>query len=88
MLADGLEQEARLNYKNRHLNALNTVGYKEMFEYFDGKISLEEAVEKIKINTRRYAKRQMTWFRKDKEIIWLNPVDENELRDFIASITI
>jgi tRNA dimethylallyltransferase len=71
MIAGGLLEEARANYAFRHLNALNTVGYKEMFEFIDGHCSLEEAVEKIRINTRRYAKRQMTWFRKDKEIQWI-----------------
>jgi len=73
MIEEGLEQEARLNIPNRSLNALNTVGYKEMFQYFDGQCTLEDAVEKIKINTRRYAKRQMTWFRRDKEIMWTKP---------------
>jgi tRNA dimethylallyltransferase len=76
MIASGLEDEARGCFDQRHLNALNTVGYKEMFAYFDGEISREEAIEKIRINTRRYAKRQMTWFRKDKEITWINAGDE------------
>ena len=56
----------------RHLQALNTVGYKELFEYFDGKVTLEQATENIKINTRRYAKRQMTWFCKDRQIHWID----------------
>jgi tRNA dimethylallyltransferase len=73
MMSGGLLEEARANMPFRYLNALNTVGYKEMFEYLDGKCSLEEAVEKIRINTRRYAKRQMTWFRKDPEIKWIRP---------------
>lgn len=71
MMEKGLEREARMNIQNRTMNALNTVGYKEMFQYFDGQCTLEEAVERIKINTRRYAKRQMTWFRRDNEIIWI-----------------
>lgn len=71
MMKEGLEEEARSLLPYRHLNALNTVGYKELFEYFDGKCSLDSAVEKIKTNTRRFARRQMTWFRKDKEIQWL-----------------
>ena len=77
MMSQGLLEEARLYHSCRHLNALNTVGYKEMFEYLDGTYSLEEAVEKIRINTRRYAKRQMTWFRKDLEIKWIQ--EENAL---------
>jgi tRNA dimethylallyltransferase len=74
MIADGLLDEARHFYPHRHLNALNTVGYKELFDHFDGKITLEAAIEKIKTNTRRYARRQLTWFRKDKDFIWCNPI--------------
>lgn len=73
MLSQGLVDEARKLLPYRHRNALNTVGYKELFEYFDGKCSLEEAIEQIKLNTRHYAKRQMTWLRKDQEYIWINP---------------
>lgn len=73
MIADGLIEEAKANFPYRKQNALNTVGYKEIFEYLDGNCTLEEAVEKIKINTRRYAKRQMTWFRKDPGINWIDP---------------
>ena len=71
MLAQGLVDEARGLYPYRHLNALNTVGYKELFDYFDGKCNLVEAVEQIKLNTRHYAKRQMTWLRKDNEYQWI-----------------
>lgn len=71
MMEAGLEAEARTLYPLRKLNALQTVGYKEMFEWFDGNISREEAVELIKRNSRRYAKRQMTWFRRDADIHWL-----------------
>ena len=70
MLANGWLEEARSVYPLRHLNALNTVGYKELFDHFSGEMNYEEAVEKIKTNTRRFAKRQMTWFRKDEEIQW------------------
>ncbi|WP_295937265.1 tRNA (adenosine(37)-N6)-dimethylallyltransferase MiaA [uncultured Alistipes sp.] len=77
MLAIGLEEEARALYPYRHLNALQTVGYSEFFEYFDGRISYDEAVELIKRNSRRYAKRQLTWFRRDGEVRWFRP-DENE----------
>ncbi len=73
MLAQGLVDEARKLLPYRGRNALNTVGYKELFEYFDGKCSLNDAVEQIKLNTRHYAKRQMTWLRKDQEYIWINP---------------
>ena len=84
MMNDGLLEEVRSFYPLRHLNALNTVGYKELFDYFDGNVTLENAVEKIKTNTRRYARRQITWFRKDKEFIWCNPVAE-EVIDAIES---
>lgn len=73
MLSQGLLDEARALYPYRRRNALNTVGYKELFDYFDGKCTLEEAVEQIKLNTRHYAKRQMTWLRKDKEYQWIEP---------------
>jgi tRNA dimethylallyltransferase len=74
MISSGLENEARNLYQYRHLNALNTVGYKELFEYFDGTITLEKAIDLIKRDTRRYAKRQMTWWAKDKSIRWF-PAD-------------
>ncbi|MBR6878232.1 MAG: tRNA (adenosine(37)-N6)-dimethylallyltransferase MiaA [Bacteroidales bacterium] len=72
MLTQGLVDEARKLYPYRHLNALNTVGYKELFDYFDGKVDLMEAVEQIKLNTRHYAKRQMTWLRRDQEYQWVS----------------
>ncbi len=72
MIAQGLEAEARALYPHRALNALQTVGYRELFDHFDGKISLDEAIELIKRNSRRYAKRQMTWFRADKAIKWFD----------------
>lgn len=75
MIADGLEAEARAMLPKRHLNALQTVGYREMFDYFDGKCSLDEAIELIKRNSRRYAKRQLTWFRRDADIAWFSPHD-------------
>ena len=75
MMEAGLEAEARALYPFRQLNALQTVGYKELFEYFDGNISRDEAVELIKRNSRRYAKRQLTWFRRDTEIRWVDPND-------------
>ena len=76
MLVDGLEAEARALYPYRALNALQTVGYREFFDYFDGRIGYDEAVELIKRNSRRYAKRQLTWFRRDSEIRWFAPDDD------------
>ena len=73
MMEQGLLAEAKALYPKRHLNALNTVGYKELFAYFDGQCTFEEAVEQIKIHTRQYAKRQMTWLRKDKSYTWITP---------------
>jgi len=73
MMADGLEQECLELYSLRNKPALKTVGYREMFNYLAGECSLEEAIEKIKTNTRRYAKRQMTWFRRDPDIRWFHP---------------
>ncbi len=71
MIEDGLVEEVRSLLPYRHLNALQTVGYTEIFDYFDNKLSLTEAIERIKINTRQYAKRQMTWFKKDNTIQWI-----------------
>lgn len=73
MIVEGLLEEVKSLLPHRHENALNTVGYKELFEYLDGTISLEQAITKIKTNTRRYAKRQLTWFKKDPEYHWLHP---------------
>jgi tRNA dimethylallyltransferase len=73
MFEQGLLDEARSLYKFKHLNALNTVGYKEIFDYFDHKHDLNEAIRLIKRNSRRYAKRQITWFKRDEEIRWFHP---------------
>ncbi len=75
MMAEGLEAEARTLYPLRALNALQTVGYRELFDFFEGRTSRDEAVELIKRNSRRYAKRQLTWFRRDAEIAWFAPTD-------------
>lgn len=83
MMRDGLEAEARRLYPYRHLNALNTVGYKEMFAYFDGTYDLPTAVEKIKRNTRVYARKQMTWFRRDDSIVWFTPDDSLKLFAYV-----
>lgn len=82
MMEVGLETEARELYPHRELNSLQTVGYRELFEYFDGKITREIAIELIKRNSRRYAKRQMTWFRRDAEIRWFTPNDDNAIIDY------
>lgn len=78
MIAAGLEQEAHSVYHLRHLNSLNTVGYKEMFAYFDGTMDYETAVARIGKNTRVYAKKQLTWYKRDAELHLLNPVDAFE----------
>ena len=75
MMESGFLDEARSLIEKRQLNALNTVGYKELFTYLDGQWSLEEAVERIKGNTRRYARKQLTWYKKDPEITWFSPND-------------
>ena len=85
MVEDGLIAEANAMYPKRHLNALQTVGYREVFDYFDGKCSLDEAIELIKRNTRRYAKRQMTWFRRDSEFRWFAPSDLSNIIAYIES---
>lgn len=86
MITEGLMDEAKALFPKRELNALNTVGYKELFSYLEGKDSLETAVSEIKKNTRRFAKRQLTWFRKDQEINWFDyktPVEE--IQQFLDS---
>lgn len=85
MLADRLEAEARALYPYRELNALKTVGYREFFDYFDGRIGYDEAVELIKRNSRRYAKRQLTWFRRDSEIRWFAPDDDAAIIAYVGS---
>jgi tRNA dimethylallyltransferase len=83
MLGAGLEEEAHMLYPFRDLNALNSVGYREFFDYFDGTITREEAVRLIKRNSRRYAKRQITWWSKDKDITWFHPDQVREIISFI-----
>jgi tRNA dimethylallyltransferase len=77
MVANGLIEEAKSLYPKRKLNALNTVGYKELFNWLDGEMSREEAIDEIKKNTRRFAKRQLTWLRKDDEYNWVHAGDSN-----------
>ena len=81
MMRDGLLDEAKRWYTQRDFQSLNTVGYKELFAYFDGVWSLEEAVERIKGNTRRYCRKQLTWFKRDKTIRWFNLTDKNSPSD-------
>jgi tRNA dimethylallyltransferase len=86
MVNEGLVEEAKSMYPKRYLNSLNTVGYKEIFEYFDGKVSLNEAIENIKINTRQYAKRQMTWLRKNNDYKWFTIDELDEMLNYINSV--
>ena len=85
MVEEGLLAEAKSMYPKRHLNALQTVGYRELFDYFDDKCSLEEAIELVKRNSRRYAKRQMTWFRRDSEFRWFAPSNLSEIIAYIEA---
>ena len=84
MMADGLLEEARSLYPLRHLNALNTVGYKELFDYLEGRWPLEEAVERIKGNTRRYARKQLTWYKKDERMKWFHPQETEQIISYIS----
>lgn len=83
MMDDGLEEEARKVYPLRHHNSLNTVGYKELFDFFDGTTDLEEAVRRIQSNTRRYMRKQETWFKRDKTIKWFAPTEIKEIIKYI-----
>lgn len=86
MLEDGLEAEAKAVYPYRHLNALNTVGFKEMFAYFDGALSLDEAVQRIQFNSHKYARKQLTWFRKDPEYHWFHPSDFDAVYSYLRGL--
>ncbi|MFV0590324.1 MAG: tRNA (adenosine(37)-N6)-dimethylallyltransferase MiaA [Draconibacterium sp.] len=79
MIAAGLIEEARHVYPKKHLNALNTVGYRELFDWFDKKITREKAIELIKRNSRRYARKQLTWFRRDETVHWFEPGQTSEI---------
>jgi tRNA dimethylallyltransferase len=85
MMQQGLLKEAEALYPMRDQNALNTVGYKELFDYFDGRWPLDEAVERIKGNTRRYARKQLTWYKKDPQIRWFHPDQKKEIIDYIIT---
>ena len=84
MIEEGLLEEARKVYPYRHLNSLNTVGYKELFKYFDGEWELPFAIEKIKQNSRIYSRKQMTWFKRDADITWFHPDQKEEILHFIS----
>ena len=84
MMADGLLKEAETMLPYRGANALNTVGYKELFNYFDGIWDLTEAVERIKGNTRRYARKQLTWFKRDQQMRWFHPEDQESIMNYIS----
>jgi tRNA dimethylallyltransferase len=84
MMADGLLDEARAMQPYRDANALNTVGYKELFDYFDGRWPLDEAVERIKGNTRRYARKQLTWYKRDESVVWFHPEQQQDILNHIS----
>ena len=85
MIANGLQEEAQKVYPIKELNALNTVGYRELFSFFDGDISKEKAIELIKRNSRRYARKQLTWFRRDEEMKWFGPNQNSEIIQYIEN---
>lgn len=87
MMQEGLLEEVKSLYPKKHLNSLQTVGYRELFDYLDGKIELDFAIEEIKKNTRRYAKRQLTWYRKDPRIKWFSPFEKENILTYIQDIT-
>jgi tRNA dimethylallyltransferase len=86
MMADGLLDEVKGLVEKRHTNALNTVGYKELFDYLDGRWPLEEAVERIKGNTRRYARKQLTWYKRDEDMRWFHPDDIQDILNYITQL--
>ena len=85
MMEDGLLDEVKSLVNKRSTNALNTVGYKELFDYMDGRWPLEEAVERIKGNTRRYARKQLTWYRRDERVMWFHPNQKQEILNYISN---
>lgn len=86
MMKEGLLEEAKTVYPQRQLNALQTVGYRELFDYFDGMLTLPQAVEKIKQNSRHYAKRQLTWFKRETAMKWFHPSDALAIIEYISAI--
>ena len=88
MIDDGMIEEARCVYPKRMLNSLNTVGYKELFEYLDGLTTLDEAIFKIQSNTRRYARKQLTWYKRDAEMTWFSPDNIEEILNYLSTISL
>ena len=84
MMKEGFLEEARGVYPYRQLNSLNTVGYKELFNYLDGQWELPFAIEKIKQNSRIYSRKQVTWFKRDKDIVWFHPNQQTEIMEYIS----
>lgn len=85
MMQEGLLEEARSVYPYKDLNSLNTVGYKEIFKYLDGEWTLDFAIEKIKQNSRIYSRKQMTWFKRDADIAWFHPDQQEEIMEHIKN---
>ncbi len=88
MIDDGIIEEAQRVYPKRMLNSLNTVGYKELFEYLDGLTTLDEAIFKIQSNTRRYARKQLTWYKRDAEMTWFSPDNIEEILNYLSTISL
>ena len=88
MIDDGMIEEAQRVYPKRTLNSLNTVGYKELFEYLDGLTTLDEAIFKIQSNTRRYARKQLTWYKRDVEMTWFSPDNIEEILNYLSTISL
>ena len=86
MMKNGLLEEAKKLFPLRNLKSLQTVGYSELFDFLERKISFEEAVHLVKQHTRNFAKRQMTWFRKEKDVRWFEPGDNNKIADYIDEV--
>lgn len=88
MIDDGMIEEAQRVYPKRTLNSLNTVGYKELFEYLDGLTTLDEAIFKIQSNTRRYARKQLTWYKRNAEMTWFSPDNIEEILNYLSTISL
>lgn len=88
MIDDGMIEEAQRVYPKRTLNSLNTVGHKELFEYLDGLTTLDEAIFKIQSNTRRYARKQLTWYKRDAEMTWFSPDNIEEILNYLSTISL
>ncbi len=88
MIDDGMIEEAQRVYPKRRLNSLNTVGYKELFEYLDGLTTLDEAIFKIQSSTRRYARKQLTWYKRDAEMTWFSPDNIEEILNYLSTISL